>query len=257
MRFGTFYFFQAVPWLSHDEVVHRELEQMEWTEELGFDQIWLTEHHFIDYGLAVDPGTLAAVAASRTRRVRIGLVAAILPFHHPLRLAEQTALVDIVSRGRLEVGFGRGNRPAEFRGYNVPQQENRDRFEEAVEIITQAWTQTEPFSYEGRFFTVRDTRVIPKPVQKPHPPVYQVCGSKESIEGTAARGWPMLNSVLRGNAEQQLLTNREAYVTAARKAGRSEAEITSLLTRWGVSRQIYVAPTDAQAQAESKDAELW
>ena len=197
MRFGTFYFFQAVPWLSHDEVVHRELEQMEWTEELGFDQIWLTEHHFIDYGLAVDPGTLAAVAASRTRRVRIGLAAAILPFHHPLRLAEQTALVDIVSRGRLEVGFGRGNRPAEFRGYNVPQQENRDRFEEAVEIITQAWTQTEPFSYEGRFFTIRDTRVMPKPFQKPHPPLYQVCGSKESIEGTAARGWPMLNSVLR------------------------------------------------------------
>ena len=257
MRFGTFYFFQAVPWLSHDEVVHRELEQMEWTEELGFDQIWLTEHHFIDYGLAVDPGTLAAVAASRTRRVRIGLAAAILPFHHPLRLAEQTALVDIVSRGRLEVGFGRGNRPAEFRGYNVPQQENRDRFEEAVEIITQAWTQNEPFSYEGRFFTVRDTRVIPKPLQKPHPPVYQVCGSKESIEGTAARGWPMLNSVLRGNAEQQLVTNREAYVTAARKAGRSEAEIADLLERWGVSRQIYVAPTDAQAQAESKDAEMW
>src|SRR5213594_1375552 len=257
MRFGTFYFFQAVPWLSHDEVVHRELEQMEWTEELGFDQIWLTEHHFIDYGLAVDPGTLAAVAASRTRRVRIGLAAAILPFHHPLRLAEQTALVDIVSRGRLEVGFGRGNRPAKFRGYNVPQQENRDRFEEAVEIITQAWTQTEPFSYEGRFFTVRDTRVMPKPFQKPHPPLYQVCGSKESIEGTAARGWPMLNSVLRGNAEQQLATNREAYVAAARKAGQSEDDITGLLKKWGVSRQIYVAPTDAQAQAESKDAEMW
>src|SRR5438034_325222 len=177
MRFGTFYFFQAVPWLSHDEVVHRELEQMEWTEELGFDQIWLTEHHFIDYGLAVDPGTLAAVAASRTRRVRIGLAAAILPFHHPL--------------------------------------------------------------------------------QKQHPPLYQVCGSKESIEGTAARGWPMLNSVLRGNAEQQLATNREAYVAAARKAGQSEDNITGLLKKWGVSRHIYAATTDAQAQAESKDAEMW
>src|SRR2546425_1139002 len=91
MRFGTFYFFQAVPWLSHDEVVHRELEQMEWTEELGFDQIWLTEHHFIDYGLAVDPGTLAAVAASRTRRGRIGLAAAILPFHHPRRASRYAA----------------------------------------------------------------------------------------------------------------------------------------------------------------------
>src|SRR2546429_5746561 len=112
MRFGTFYFFQAVPWLSHDEVVHRELEQMEWTEELGFDQIWLTEHHFIDYGLAVDPGTLAAVAASRTRRVRIGLAAAVLPFPHPPRPAEQTALVGIVSRGPLEVGGGPGDPPA-------------------------------------------------------------------------------------------------------------------------------------------------
>src|SRR2546429_6875847 len=152
MRFGTFYFFQAVPWLSHDEVVHRELEQMEWTEELGFDQIWLTEHHFIDYGLAVDPGTLAAVAASRTRRVRIGLAAAILPFHHPLRLAEQTALVDIVSPGRLEGGFGRGNRPAEIRGYNVPPQENRDRFRAPRGTTTPTWAHREPCADQGTSF---------------------------------------------------------------------------------------------------------
>jgi alkanesulfonate monooxygenase SsuD/methylene tetrahydromethanopterin reductase-like flavin-dependent oxidoreductase (luciferase family) len=256
VRFGTFFFFQAVPWLSHEEVVHRELEQMEWTEELGFDQVWLTEHHFIDYGLAGDPATLAAVAASRTRRVRIGLAAAILPFHHPLRLAEQTALVDVVSRGRLDVGVGRGNRPAEFRGYNVPQHESRERFEEAVEILKRAWTE-ERFSHAGRFFTVGDARVMPRPWQKPHPPLYQVCGSKESVEATAARGWPMLNSVLRGNAEQQLATHRDVYVAALRKAGRSDADVAALLAHWGVSRQIYVAPTDAQAQAEAKDAELW
>jgi alkanesulfonate monooxygenase SsuD/methylene tetrahydromethanopterin reductase-like flavin-dependent oxidoreductase (luciferase family) len=256
VRFGTFFFFQAVPWLSHEDVVHRELEQMEWTEELGFDQIWLTEHHFIDYGLAVDPATLAAVAASRTRRVRIGLAAAILPFHHPLRLAEQTALVDVVSRGRLDVGVGRGNRPAEFRGYNVPQQESRERFEEAVDVLKRAWTE-ERISHAGRFFTIDDARVMPRPWQKPHPPLYQVCGSAESVEATAARGWPMLNSVLRGNAEQQLATHRELYVAALRKAGRSDADVTALLADWGVSRQIYVAPTDAQAQAEAKDAELW
>jgi alkanesulfonate monooxygenase SsuD/methylene tetrahydromethanopterin reductase-like flavin-dependent oxidoreductase (luciferase family) len=245
-----------VPWLSHEDVVHRELEQMEWTEELGFDQIWLTEHHFIDYGLAVDPATLAAVAASRTRGVRIGLAAAILPFHHPLRLAEQTALVDVVSRGRLDVGVGRGNRPAEFRGYNVPQQESRERFEEAVDVLKRAWTE-ERFSHAGRFFTINDARVMPRPWQKPHPPLYQVCGSAESVEGTAARGWPMLNSVLRGNAEQQLATHRDLYVAALRKAGRSDADVTALLANWGVSRQIYVAASDAQAQAEAKDAELW
>ena len=256
MRFGTFFFFQAAPGLTHAEVVHRELQQMDWTEQLGFDQIWLTEHHFIDYGLAVDPGTLACAAASRTRRVRIGLAAAILPFHHPLRLAEQLALVDVISGGRLDVGVGRGNRPAEFRGYNVPQHENRDRFEEAVDIITQAWTEPR-FTYRGRFFTVVDAQVQPKPLQRPHPPLYQVCGSKESMEGTAARGWPMLNSVLRGNAEQQILTNRDAYVTALRKTGRSDDDVRMLLQNWGISRQIYVAPTDAQAQAEAKDAELW
>jgi alkanesulfonate monooxygenase SsuD/methylene tetrahydromethanopterin reductase-like flavin-dependent oxidoreductase (luciferase family) len=256
VRFGTFFFFQAAPGFTHEEVVHRELEQMEWTEELGFDEIWLTEHHFIDYGLAVDPATLAGVAASRTRRVRIGIAAAILPFHHPVRLAEQLALVDIISRGRLDVAVGRGNRPAEFRGYNVPQQENRERFDEAVEIMVRAWTE-DRFSHAGRFFTVNDARVMPKPWQQPHPPLFQVCGSKESIEGTAARGWPMLNSVLRGNADQQLAAHRDTYVAALRAHGRGDADVAALLARWGVSRQIYVAATDAQAQAEARDAEMW
>src|SRR5258708_21382188 len=141
MRFGTFFSFQAAPGLTHAEVVHRELEQMEWTEELGFDQIWLTEHHFIDYGLAVDPASLAATAAARTRRVRIGLAAAILPFHHPLRLAEQMALIAIISKGPPDAGVGRGNRPAEFRGYHVPQQENRERFDEARDIVLDSSTQ--------------------------------------------------------------------------------------------------------------------
>src|SRR5207245_4271468 len=150
MRFGTFSFFQAAPGLSHEDVIHRELEQMEWTEELGFDQIWLTEHHFIDYGLSVDPASLASAAASRTRRVRIGLAAAILPFHHPLRLAEQLALVDIISKGRLDIGVGRGNRPAEFAGYRVPQQETRERFDETVDEIQRGWTE-ERFSYLARF----------------------------------------------------------------------------------------------------------
>jgi alkanesulfonate monooxygenase SsuD/methylene tetrahydromethanopterin reductase-like flavin-dependent oxidoreductase (luciferase family) len=256
VRFGTFFFFQAAPGLSHAEVVHRELQQMDWTEELGYDEIWLTEHHFIDYGLAVDPGTLACAAASRTRRVRIGLAAAILPFHHPLRLAEQLALVDVISGGRLDVGVGRGNRPAEFRGYDVPQQENRDRFEEAVDIITQAWTEPR-FTYRGRFFTVVDAQVQPKPMQQPHPPIYQVCGSKESMEGTAARGWAMLNSVLRGNAEEQIAANRDAYVAALRKNGRAQDDITALLKNWGISRQIFVAPTDAQAKEEAREAEMW
>lgn len=255
MRFGTFFFFQAPPGHRHRDIIHRELEQIEWTEELGFDEAWLTEHHFIDYGLSVDPTMLAATAAARTRRIRIGLAAAILPFHDPIRLAEQTALADIISNGRLDVGVGRGNRPAEFAGYRIPQEESRERFEETVDIILRVWTE-ERMSYEGRFFRMRDVRVIPKPLQRPHPPMYQVCVSKDSIENTALRGWPMLNSILTGGVDQ-LLINRDIYVAALQKAGRTAAEIAELLGRWGVSRHIYVAPTDAQAFEEAKEAELW
>ena len=82
MKFGTFYSFQATPGQRHADIIGGELDQIEWTEELGFDEIWLTDHHFFEYGLSVDPATLASAAASRTRRLRIGLAAAILPFHH-------------------------------------------------------------------------------------------------------------------------------------------------------------------------------
>jgi alkanesulfonate monooxygenase SsuD/methylene tetrahydromethanopterin reductase-like flavin-dependent oxidoreductase (luciferase family) len=225
------------------------------SEELGFDEVWLTEHHFIDYGLSVDPATLASAVASRTSRVRIGLAAAILPFHEPIRFAEQMALVDIISNGRLDVGVGRGNRPSEFSGYRVPQVESRERFDEAVQIMIRAWTE-ERVTYDGRFFQIPGVRVIPKPLQQPHPPVYQVCVSPDSIEGTALRGWPMLNSILFGPLEQ-LVATRDRYVTTLQKSGRTPAEIQALLARWGVSRQIYVAPTDAQALAETRDAEMW
>jgi alkanesulfonate monooxygenase SsuD/methylene tetrahydromethanopterin reductase-like flavin-dependent oxidoreductase (luciferase family) len=255
MRFGTFFFFQAAPQYEHAEVIRRELEQMEWTEELGFDEIWLTEHHFIDYGLSVDPSSLAVAAASRTRRVRIGLAAFILPFHHPLRLAEQVALTDIISNGRLDVGVGRGNRPAEFAGYRVPQIESRERFDEIVDVLERAWTQ-ERFSYAGRFYRFDDVRVIPKPLQKPHPPMYQVCVSKDGIENCALRGWGMLNSVLTG-PPGQLEGNRDIYVDALRKSGKSDAEVAALLSRWGVSRQIYVADTDDRARDDAKPYEMW
>ena len=163
MRFGTYFFLQAPPGQRHADIIQRELDQMVLSETLGFDEVWLTEHHFIDYGLSVDPATLASALASRTSRVRIGLAAAILPFHDPIRLAEQLALVDIISRGRLDVGVGRGNRPSEFIGYRVPQVESRERFDEAVQILQRAWTE-ERFSYDGRYFQIPEVRVIPNPL---------------------------------------------------------------------------------------------
>ena len=209
MRFGTYFFLQATPGRRHADIIQHELDQMVLSEELGFDEVWLTEHHFIDYGLSVDPATLASAVASRTSRLRIGLAAAILPFHDPIRIAEQLALVDIISGGRLDVGVGRGNRPSEFIGYRVPQVESRERFDEAVQIIQRAWID-ERFSYGGRYFQIPEVRVIPKPLQRPHPPLYQVCVTKDGIENTALRGWPMLNSVLFGPVGQ-LVANRDMF----------------------------------------------
>ncbi|MCZ6556242.1 MAG: LLM class flavin-dependent oxidoreductase [SAR324 cluster bacterium] len=255
MKFGTFFFFQNAPGRDPQQIIHDELDQIVWSEEMGFDHIWLTEHHFIDYGLSVDPPVLAATAAARTSTIRIGIAACILPFHNPVRLAEQLALVDIISNGRLDVGIGRGNRPAEFAGYNIPQIENRGRYEEIKEILVKAWTE-ESFHYDGQFYQIPEVRVIPKPQQQPHPPFYIVCVGPESIQTTARQGLPMLNSVLFGTTEQ-LAVNRDLYVKEMEGAGFSSAEVQERLENWGVSRHVYVAPTDAQALEEAKDAELW
>jgi alkanesulfonate monooxygenase SsuD/methylene tetrahydromethanopterin reductase-like flavin-dependent oxidoreductase (luciferase family) len=255
MKFGTFFFFQIPPGHREADVIHRELEQMRWTEELGFDQIWLTEHHFIEYGLSVDPPSIAAAAAMLTSRVRIGLAAAILPFHNPVRLAEQIALVDIMSKGRLDIGIGRGNRPNEFAGYKIPQIESRERFEEAQQILVKAWTE-EYFEFHGKHYDVPRVHVIPKPYQKPHPPFFVVCVGPDTIKETARRGWPMLNSVLYGSTDP-LKANREIYAKSAKEAGFTDAQIAALLSKWGVSRHVYVAATDKQAFDEAKDAEIW
>src|SRR3982074_2218193 len=114
MRFGTYFFLQATPDRAPAQVLTEELSQMVLSEELGFDSVWLTEHHYSDYGLSAAPSVLAATLAARTQAISIGTAVYVLPFHHPLRLAEETATLDILSGGRLVVGIGRGNRPREF-----------------------------------------------------------------------------------------------------------------------------------------------
>src|SRR5438876_11676756 len=140
MRFGTYYFLQSPPGRDHAAIVRDEVDQMVLAEDLGYDSIWLTEHHYADYGLSSAPSVLLATVAARTTRIRLGMAVYVVPFHHPLRLAEETASLDILSGGRLTVGLGRGNRPLEFYGHRVPQEESRGRMEEGVEILVQAWT---------------------------------------------------------------------------------------------------------------------
>lgn len=255
MRFGTYYFLQAPPDSLHAEVIHGEFSQMLLSEELGYDSVWLTEHHFIDYGILTSPLVLASAVAARTHRIRIAVAAAILPFHDPIRLAEEIAFVDILSKGRLSVGIGRGNRPSEFKGFRIAQEENRERFEESVEIMLQAWTQ-ERVSHRGKFFHIDNVPVIPKPYQKPHPPLLQVCVSPDTIAFAARRAWPMLNSILFGPMDQ-VVRNRDMYISAMQENGSSEGAIRTALASWGVSRHVYVARTDSEAFREAESAERW
>src|SRR6266853_653857 len=141
MRFGTYYFLQAPSDQSSAEISREEVDQMVLAEDLGFDSVWLTEHHYADYGLSSAPSVLLATVAARPRRIRLGMAVYVIPFHNPLRLAEETASIDILSGGRLIVGLGRGNRPLEFFGHGVAREESRTRMEEAVDILLQAWTQ--------------------------------------------------------------------------------------------------------------------
>ena len=255
MRFGTYYFLQAPPGRSAAAIVADEVEQMVLSEKLGFDSVWLTEHHYADYGISSAPSVLLATVAAQTERVKLGMAVWVLPFHHPLRLAEETATLDILSRGRLIVGLGRGNRPQEFLGHNVNQDESRSRMEEGVEALKLAWTE-ERVTFHGRHWSFDEIPVYPKPLTKPHPPLAFAVSSPQSLEWAGTNGFPILSSGLTTPLEA-LQRQRETYLVALHKVGHPESKIADLLGKWIVSKHVYVAPTDEEARAEAEGPEKW
>ncbi len=164
-------------------------------DRLGYDGVGFNEHHTSPYGLMNSPNLLAAAAAQRTQRLRLLMYGNLLPLHDPLRLAEELAMLDCLSNGRIVSGFARGI-PREHNVYRVPLAESRARFEEAWEIIHRAWTE-EVFSYTGKFWAYEDVAIWPRPVQQPHPPVWvPVTGSKETIEWAARYDMPITPGLL-------------------------------------------------------------
>jgi alkanesulfonate monooxygenase SsuD/methylene tetrahydromethanopterin reductase-like flavin-dependent oxidoreductase (luciferase family) len=170
MKFALSFLCEQPPWQGQRAALKDAIDQAAYADALGFDAVWIAEHHFSEYGVAPDVAVLAAALLPRVTRMRIGTAVTILPFNHPIRTAESFAMVDVLSDGRLDFGVGRGYQPAEFSGFGVPMEESRARFDEALEVVRRAWTEDRT-TFEGRFFTVRDVRVLPKPVQKPHPPI--------------------------------------------------------------------------------------
>lgn len=166
------------------------LEAWEELDRLGFDGVAFNEHHCSPYGLMNSPNLMAAAAIQRTKRLKLLIYGNILPLHQPLRLAEELAMLDCMSEGRIISGFVRGI-PREYQVHNVPLSDSRARFDEAFEILLRAW-QEDVFSYDGRFWQYRDVSIWPRPYQRPHVPVWMpLSGSQESIEFAARHRVPI------------------------------------------------------------------
>jgi alkanesulfonate monooxygenase SsuD/methylene tetrahydromethanopterin reductase-like flavin-dependent oxidoreductase (luciferase family) len=188
-----------LPWPLHRQYFKPEvavrtysehLDAWEELDRLGYDGVGFNEHHTSPFGLMNSPNLLAAAATQRTKRLKLLIYGNLLPIHEPLRLAEELAMLDCMSHGRLISGFARGI-PREHNVFNVAQSESRARFEEGWEIIRRAWTE-DVFSFSGQFWTYKDVALWPRPVQQPHPPVWvPVTASKETIEWAGKHNIPI------------------------------------------------------------------
>lgn len=181
MRFGMFYVLEC-PDCDYRRAYKEMLGQIEYAEELGFDSVWLAEHHGSAYGSMPSPAVAAASVAAITERLRIGIAVSILPFGNPVRIAEDYAMVDVISNGRLDMGVGRGYQPREFAmlGLADKQEHSRAIFAESLDVLVGLW-ENERFSYHGEFYQLDDVGITPRPVQTPRPPIYVAAISPESF----------------------------------------------------------------------------
>jgi alkanesulfonate monooxygenase SsuD/methylene tetrahydromethanopterin reductase-like flavin-dependent oxidoreductase (luciferase family)/putative sterol carrier protein len=194
MKFGVFYELQRPrPWGPDGEenMVREALEQIELADRLGFDSVWEVEHHFLEeYSHSSAPEVFLAAASQRTRRIRLGhgIVQLPLGFNHPARVAERIGMLDLVSGGRVEFGTGQGSSQAELGGFGVDRDLKHNQWEEALDAIIRMMTE-EPFTgHDGRFFSMPPRNVIPKPKQKPHPPLWVACSRRDTILTAARKG---------------------------------------------------------------------
>ncbi|MGZ9187971.1 MAG: LLM class flavin-dependent oxidoreductase, partial [Candidatus Binatia bacterium] len=241
MRFGTFSYNQRRPWASEKQAFDELLEQIELTEKLNFNEAWFAEHHHSDYGMLASPNLMIAALARRTERLRFGNLVSVLPLYDPMRLAEECAMLDILTGGRLNIGLGRGV-PKDDMKHRLDRETAQARFEEGIEILLRAWT-GETFSYTGKAWGYEEISCRPQPLQKPHPPIYYGATSPDSPAMVARRGW-------------NLALSRQPLANCAKAIEKYRAELANLGHVNGkgdaiMVRDIYVADSDDQAWREA------
>jgi alkanesulfonate monooxygenase SsuD/methylene tetrahydromethanopterin reductase-like flavin-dependent oxidoreductase (luciferase family) len=241
MRFGTFSYNQARPWVAEKQAFDELLEQILLTEQLGFDEAWFAEHHHSDYGMLSSPNLIIANLAPRTKRLRMGNLVSVLPLYDPMRLAEECGILDILTSGRLNLGLGRGV-PKDDMKHRLDRDTAQARFEEGIEILIRAWT-GETFSYSGKAWGYEEISCRPLPLQKPHPPIYYGATSPDSPAMVARRGWNLALS-------RQPLANCARAISAYRQERAKHPDLPGTGNAIMV-RDVYVANTDEQAWREA------
>ena len=211
-------------------------------EALGFHPSFSVEHHFSGWNQVSSTLMLLTALAMRTTTLRLGTAVIVPPWHNPILLAEEAATLDLLSRGRLDLGVGKGYRHSEFRGFQIAPEEAEARFEEALEVMTRAWTKRERFSHKGRFWHFEDVIVEPPPAQAPHPPLWVAAGNPHSIKRAAAHGF---NLILDQYASPATLGERIGVYKEEREANGMSFDPMQVT----VARQLYVAKDKADKEA--------
>ena len=249
MELGVFHECHRPRSYSETDAFDEIFAHAEAAEQYGFDAIWLAEIHFSPTrSVLAAPLVIAAALAARTKLLKIGTAVHVLPLSNPLRTAEEAATVDHISRGRFEFGIGRSGIPMSYERFGVPYAESRDRMLEQLEIILKAWTE-ESFSNRGTYFSYENVNLIPKPYQKPHPPVRVAVNSPDTFALAGRRGWPIFVAVRLGSLTELIEPLRE-YRAAWREAGHPGEGSVALRV------PVFVAPTKEEALAIPRDSTM-
>jgi natural product biosynthesis luciferase-like monooxygenase protein len=251
MRYGIFYL-PSLSQADHENAgdrLHSIVDQSVHAEELGFASVWLAEHHFHSFGgILSSPTVIGAAIAQRTTKIRIGTAVTLLPYHDPLRLAEDYATLDCLSNGRLDFGIGHGFVKWESLTFGVALEELRERFQENLAIILKAWSGG-TFNHEGRFHRYENVEVLPRPAQRPHPTVWMgATSTAESFEFAGRSGFHlMLIPFLHELDELRALV--KVYLKSRRAVGHdmSSARIIAMY-------HIYVGASSSEARATAEPA---
>ena len=248
MKFSLFTEVQCPPDASPAKRLDEFLEQAELADALGFHAYWIAEIHFQqEFSLFSAPYPVLGAVSQRTRRLRLGVAVNILPVHHPLQLAEEAAMLDVLSHGRMEFTVGRGHLHTRvYEGFDVDQESGRAMMEESVKVIQAAWTR-DSVEFEGKFYRIPEVSVTPKPLQKPHPPIYVATSGPDGVEFAAKLGLNLFLPIhtfpwreVRGLAE--------TYWSRLKSHGQHASG-----RELGLLAPTYVAETTEQARKEARD----